>query len=662
MNKPNRSRLLCLLMLLCLLLCLTGCAVWKEMNRTESEVRPDLRLLQRPTYHSAQEAAEVSASSSALRLDLWLDATQVMGGINPNEESMYPHFSRMYREGGFHYRTADGVGLYEELLHCMLTSVEGSRVRLLRYGSERITDAFLLQERVAQKNASADELRSIRRDMLTYAIDPMPTVFEALSSDSMENSFYALGTRMFNRMRPLNGRLLENPALENDMDQALDELIQRIRNDEPGVTAVGDDMDYALLYALENIDLNRLSVITCDPAAIRRPSAVTSEGVPVNLIETALRKRGVYDAGLSVGVYAFTLDYMGQLSSFGAADLSEPLLWGRMKYNPETRQSEGTLPMPRTLLTFVIGRPEQVQQFVSSLEETLSQSAVLKEKRGPAEGELSYNTNGQTVVQQPFTFDWEYAQFDRPEVEVFTQQDNGFVLKAELADNTGDLPMVILSAANDGKADSSFTLQLPASIASVPSALCNVKLEVQSALLLSEIAENDPDTVVPANAQTIALRDRLYIFTPQEKPENPFACSGVNESWCVNIRADASALTPGYYRLCLTADLDGSTLLWNEIPWIAQKNASLNNTQIALWEAFSQVLTEFERDRSTPSNPFQHAWGDAAFTSYRGTEVPAFPPVVKAPGLSEVVDQIRSAAGIETAPRLTYVFDVFVTY
>ena len=159
-----------------------------------------------------------------------------MGGINPNEESMYPHFSRMYREGGFHYRTADGVGLYEELLRCMLTSVEGSRVRLLRYGNERITDEFLLSERVAPKNASADELRSIRRDMLTYAIDPMPTVFETLSDDNMENSFYALGTRMLNRMRPLNGRLLENPALESNMDDALDELIV-VADD----VAVGDD-------------------------------------------------------------------------------------------------------------------------------------------------------------------------------------------------------------------------------------------------------------------------------------------------------------------------------------------------------------------------------------------------------------------------------------
>lgn len=661
MNKPTRSRLVCLLMLLCLLLCLNGCTVWKEMNRTQSEVRPDLRLLERPAYHEA-EAAEEASSSSVLRMDLWLDATQVMGGININEESMYPHFSRMYREGGFHYRTADGVGLYEELLHCMLTSVEGSRVRLLRYGNERITDEFLLQERVAPKNASAEALRSIRRDMLTYAIDPMPTVFESFSKQSMNDSFYALGTPMLNRMRPLNGRLLENPSLENAMDNALDELIKQIADDQPGVTALGDNLDYALLYALENIDLSHLSVITCDPAAIRRASAVTGEGVPVDLIETVLRERGVYDAGLSVGVYAFTLDYMGQLSSFGAADLSEPLLWGRMKYNPETRQSEGTLPMPRTLLTFVVGTAEQMQQFTDALEETMTQSAVLKEKRGPAEEELSYNANGQTVIQQPFAFDWEYAQFDRPKVDVFTQKDAGFVLKAKQADNTGVLPLVILSPEDGEHPDHSFSIKLPDTLAAAPWALCNMQLNVSSALLLSDIADNHPDTVVPENAQTIALRDRLYVFTPQENPDHPFTCSGVKADWCVDITADGSALIPGYYRLCLTADLDGSSLSWPDVPWIREKNASLSNTQIALWEAFSAVLTEFERERSTPSNPFQHAWGDAGFTSYRGTEVPAFPPVTKAPGLNEVVDQIRSAAAIETAPRLTYVFDVFVTY
>lgn len=661
MNKPTTGRLACLIMLLCLLACLCSCTAWDEIARTQSEVRPDLRLLERPSYEESKEESVPVSASEPLRLDLWLDATQVMGGINPHEESMYPHFSRMYREGGFHYRNGDSVGLYEELLRCMLSSVEGSRVRLLRYGNERITDAFLIQERLAQKNASAETLRSIRRDMLTYAIDPLPTVFETFSAENMESSFYSLGTALMNRMRPINGRLLENPALENDLSDALDELISRIEDGSSGVAAIGDDMDYPLLHALQNIDLNRLSVITCDPAAIRRASAITSEGVPVDLIENALRERGVYDAGLCVGVYAFTLDYMGQIHSFGAADFAEPLLWGRMNYNAETRQSEGTLPMPRTLLTFVIGTKEQAAQFCQALEETMAASTVLRELRGPAEGELSYNHQGQTVVQKPFSFQWSYAQFDRPQVQVLTQKDNGFVLNAALADNTGDLPMVILSPEGSVQPDHQFSLKLPHTIASAPSAVCNAQLNVLSALLLTDVTENRPDASIPEGAQTIALRDRLYVFTPAE-PENPFSCSGVDNQWAISISADGSALLPGYYRLCLTADLDGSSLSWPEIPWVKDAAVTLSNSQIAVWEAFTDVLAQFERERKTPSNPFQHAWGEAGFTSYRGTEVPSFPPVTKAPGLNEVLRQIRSAAGIESAPCLRYVFDVFVTY
>ena len=53
-----------------------------------------------------------------------------MGGINIHEESVYPHFSRKYREGGFHYRYGSQVGMYEGVLRCLLAAAEGSRVRV----------------------------------------------------------------------------------------------------------------------------------------------------------------------------------------------------------------------------------------------------------------------------------------------------------------------------------------------------------------------------------------------------------------------------------------------------------------------------------------------------------------------------------------------------
>ena len=127
-------------LLAAMLFCLTGCAALDSLS--VSAVQPDLRLLSRPVYEEPSKPV-ITEESGAYQLDLWLDASQTMGGINPQTESMYPHASRRYREGGFHYRFENTTGMYETVLRCMLSSAEGSRVRLLRCGNERLPDAFL---------------------------------------------------------------------------------------------------------------------------------------------------------------------------------------------------------------------------------------------------------------------------------------------------------------------------------------------------------------------------------------------------------------------------------------------------------------------------------------------------------------------------------------
>ena len=120
-----------------------------------------------------------------LLLDLWLDASQVAGGVNPNPDSIYPHRSGRYREGGFHYRYENETGWYENLLRDLLSAAEGRRVRVLRSGNERITDEMLLASGLAA-DGDAAILCSLRRDLLTYAIDPMPTVFGSSSAGAMD--------------------------------------------------------------------------------------------------------------------------------------------------------------------------------------------------------------------------------------------------------------------------------------------------------------------------------------------------------------------------------------------------------------------------------------------------------------------------------------------
>lgn len=126
-----------------------------------------------------------------------------------------------------------------------------------------------------------------------------------------------------------------------------------------------------------------------------------ADGTPVDFVTEVLEARGVFDAGLCVQLYAFVLDYMGQMSSFGAADFAEPLLWGRLDYDNAAQNSDQALPMPRTLIMLVVGTPAQVDRYAAQLDEGLAASEALKGLRGPQEGQLTYTADGQTVTQRP---------------------------------------------------------------------------------------------------------------------------------------------------------------------------------------------------------------------------------------------------------------------
>jgi len=655
------------MMLAALLFALCSCAQLDGLS--QSDALPDLRLLEQPAYEEPEPAEEeAETASSAIRLDLWLDASQTLGGVNPSEESMYPHSSRKYREGGFHYRYQNETGMYETVLRCMLSGVEGSRVRLLRYGNERLPDDYLLDH--IRRDATQEELRSIRRDMLTYAIDPMPGIFEGFSGEKMTDSFYSLGTPQMNRISTLNRRQLENPEYASAMEKALEQQIHAIsRGYDETLTALGDDSDYPLLYALDNLDLSHLSVITCDPASIRRLNQTDDSGDAHALVEELLAGRGVFENGLTVGLYAFTLDYMGQISSFASADLAEPLLWGRLDYNNYTGKTDGHLVMPRTLLTLVIGQKEQVDTFTAAFEKQLAASDTLKIPRGPQNGELTYTRSGQTVVQEPFGFAYDYLTISRAAVKPVTQQAEGVTLTADAPVSlSGSLHTVTLSPVDGAQPDRNLTLSLPVSeaIGSMTldaEKLTNVQLSVESALLQTDTLPNHPSTVIPEGAQTIALRDKVYVFTRQQA-ECPVRCKELScngTTLSAQLTVDGSKLQNGYYRIRLTADLPGESFTWNTPAWVGERSVTVTNEQISAWESFSQLLARHERERNYISVPYQHAWGDAENTSYRGEPVPEFPPVTLAPGLSALVTQLQNAAHPRTMPYLSFVFDLFVT-
>lgn len=638
-------------LLVCLLAVLCGCS-----RPTESAaVLPDLRLLERPVYADEwSEPVSAKTGEDVLRLDLWLDATQTMGGINPNRSSMYPHYSSKYREGGFHYRFGNETGLYEELLKSMLSASEASRVRILRYGNERLPDAFLKAEGLAEKNASADQLRSLRRDLLTYAVNPLSTVFADFSSERMTDSFYTLGTPMANQLSSIDERLLEPPEKAGAMEQALLKQLDSIRKgSDSSLFSVENDSDYALLYALDNLDLSRLSVITCDPASIRRLTTVDSADSPVRLIENLLKERGVFEQGLSVGLYAFTLDYMGQMSTFASADLSEPLLWGRLKYNNSKKRIEAALPMPRVLLTFVVGRTEQVEAYVSRLNASFS-ADVFAQPRGPRQNELTYTRSGETVTQEPFCFSWQYTQITRPVLNGFTQHSPGVTLSSS-ASVDAESRLVSLTAGTEAEITVAVPMEAP------ETKLTALSLQLEDALINTRTLSSTGGEMPPEDAQVIALRDRLYVYE-HCCPEAAFELQAaeVRDGRLVFAIKAGSALEPGYYRLSLSADYADGAVEWETDPWIAELNADISSEEIGAWESFAQLITDHDRNRASIPRAFQHAWGPATDKLYHNQPYPDFPPVYKVPGLTDLVEQMQQAASSKQSPCLRYTFDVFI--
>ncbi|MEG2314638.1 MAG: hypothetical protein RSC91_00385 [Clostridia bacterium] len=672
-------RWLCLVLCLCMPFLAAGCTALAPKDGGGAASLP-MRVLAMPAYQAQEDAAQ-SASTGHLRVDLWLDASQLMGGINQSAESIYPHMSRKYREGGFHYRYGGQAGWYENVLRDMLIAAGDSRVRVLRCGNERLTDQYLAGMGLAANGA--DALRSVRRDLLTYAIDPMPTLFAELSGENMAGSFYALGTEKLNQMSRFaadDGAELENPGQVSRMSQALDAQIAALRTGNASdMSAVGSETDAPLIYALQNIDLTRLSVITFDPAGLRRLSGIALDGAPIAYVEQLLRERGVFERGLSVGLYAFTLDYMGQMSSFGAADFSEPLLWGRLRYNSRTYLSDGVQPMPRTLLALVVGKPVQLRGFTDALNRQLSADDALKGLRGPENGGLVYAANGQTVEQQPFAFECQFTVVERPSVQGYAQDTVGAALAVTEGEGTVAVENGLNTAevAADG-ADRALTLsfpvqELPNGVAVDWSKLVNARVEVQSALLLAQIVPNTAGARerLGAEAQVIALRDQLYVFALRNAPfaetpeDSPFtlrsiAVSDDGKALSAVIAADGRRMQAGYYRLLVSADLTGEQLTWPSVEWENRLNTTITKEQIAAWEAFTAMMTQYDRDAALVPKQFQHAWGAAGSRAYHGMPIPDFPPVYLAPGLSELAEQLRAAANVREVPCVRYVFDVFV--
>ncbi len=668
------KRLLCVAALLCLCSCSVLEALPAIAPAADTAQLPDLRQLEMPAAEpTAGTSGPEAGAAAAMQVDLWLDASQVMGGINPDPDSLYPHRSKRYREGGFHYRYEGQVGWYENVLRDLLAAAEGSRVRILRNGNERISDDQLLTSGLLTDTSQAS-LRSLRRDLLTYAIDPMPSLFQQFSAESMEGSFYSLYSPQMNQMAQLgDGSLLENPGRTEGMSAFLDSLIQGYRPRDYQATLrrlLTDDFS-PLLQALDNLDPSRLSVITCDPLTLRRLSGTAVDGTPVHYLEQIVRERGLFDQGLTVSLYAFQLDYLGQITTIGDADLSQPFIWGRLDYISYKNQIKGPLPMPRTLLTLIIGTPDQVSQYTQVLNARLDSNAALRGLRGPDAGQLTYSLSGATITQQPFTFAYYHTDLKRHSVDAYTQSGSSIQITQGQGKLMTDAAQPTVALASDQTGPCQVTITWPVKaleggLRLDSSQLSQLRISGVATLLLQTPVASTPDYAAPPNVQTLKWRSSLYPFAyTEDVPSVPFTAESLTLSedgtqLIATISCQAQDLTPGYYRLNLRADITGEQLTWPKVGWLDALNATVTNEQFSLWEQMADTLDEYSRYSSNVPSQFWHAWGETSGKVFREMVIPDCPPVYAAPRLSELVTQLQNAAQIDSLPFVSLQMDVFV--
>lgn len=703
----RRAALFALLLLA--LLMLSACDALD--NPAPQAAGPNLSLVSLPAWHddSAPAAqAQIGDGGYAL-VDFWLDGTQNMGGINVSAASMYPHMGKKYREGGFHYHYGARAGWYESLLGDFLTAAGDARVRTLRYGNEVMPDDALAGYGLQRE--AADERASVWRDLHTVAQETDAGFFKRMGAEDMQSSFYALGAPdWLARAATLDAQQLENPALRDAMAGAQAAQANAIAaGDGAYILAAGrDEVRCALYDALPNLDLRRLSVITVDPASVRRLSGADDTGKTIAYYEQLLRQTGVFDAGLCVGVLDFQLDYLGQLSTFTTADLSEPLVWGRVILDEKKQTFENLGVMPRRLLTLVVGTRARVDDFITRLTTAISGDRALRGLRGPQNGELTYAADGQTVTQQPFAFAWNHTVIARPGMGYYTQATAGASL-AEAADASvgnaaltgaegegaaaiteaggaagaqsaaaaatvaeSGLPRITLAAdARGQQPDRTLTITLPieagADGASLDvSRLTGASLTAQSSVLLGEVLPNTPQNAAAGTGgQTITYRDRVYRFAEGAEGD-AFSLQRIAEDGgrlVVTLAVDGDLLHTGYYRLHVAADATGEQVAWQAVPWIdgaESVSASVSDAQVYEWETFTTAMTEYDRDSKSLPRMFQHAWGPFTEKLYHGLRVPDFPPVYRSVRLKELFAQLRAAAASDVSPLIRYTFEVFV--
>ena len=348
---------------------------------------PDLGTLRYipPQAPTAELSETTQPGNRVIPLDLWMDATPNMGGINLVEDTLYPTgSSAKYYQGGFHYLWQDNYrefhGWYVDLLTALpeLLGPQRSQVRVLRYDDGLFSPELL--DRHGLTASTLEAAASLQRDLRTWATRATGETFTEMVQPGPEN-FYAPGTASAARADQVQ---LENPAQAQALLAAQQEGLALQQAGDPSALVNREEGGSHLLTALRYLDPTHLNLITLDTWSLGSLDAVV-DGQLTDPYAAVLAERGFFDGGdTAMTVFALRMDYVGAITSFAWETPAEALQWGRLSRGNSGLWRECA--MPRCMLLLLLGPQSEVAETAQRLD-ALFAGEVFTQVRGFQDGD-----------------------------------------------------------------------------------------------------------------------------------------------------------------------------------------------------------------------------------------------------------------------------------
>ena len=633
---------------------------------------PDLGTLRYtpPQTPAVEESESPQTENRVIPLDLWMDATPNVGGVNLIADTLYPTgSSAQYYQGGFHYLWQDNYrefhGWYLDLLTALpeLLGPQRSQVRVLRY------DDGLFPEELLSKHGltadSAEAAASLQRDLRVWATQATAETFTEMVQPGPEN-FYTPGAPAAARADQV---ALENPAQAQALLAAQQEGLALQQAGDASALVCQEEGGSHLLTALRYLDPSHLNLITLDTWSLGSLDAVI-DGRLADPYAAVLEEHGLFHGGdTAMTVFALRLDYVGAVTSFAWETPAEALQWGRLSRGNSGLWRECA--MPRCMLLLLLGPQDEVSETAQRLE-SLFAGEVFTQVRGFQDGDgpvtvVNYFYEDEKIMRSTCTF--AYVREDFPMVEAQQAQTLQDATAMTHNGQAADLTQTVTLRPENGRyADQTFTWRFPVHQALDLDAKIltqGAALELAGSLTLSHTLPNtlqEREALEDAGIPYTLYRDTLYVFAPSELPEGASLEAAVENGEAVlTLRLDGAALTPGWRTFRLTLNIPADA--WEApdgLAWLADNgpdgNADAGKWDYdygeripAVWLELPQALHDAgAQTRQRLSESLRHAWcdGNANLTLDR---VPNIPPVFRLLKAGDLLARLRqSALRVET--------------